>query len=118
MKKHPLFSITNHVNGITGSAGVLCASKSRAIEKAGISNYALWSAVHMAQDYSPAIRVNAVTPGFFLTEQNRTLLTAKESGALTPRGKTILAHTTMGRLGNPEDLVARFCGWCHLSLLL
>jgi NAD(P)-dependent dehydrogenase (short-subunit alcohol dehydrogenase family) len=73
--------------------------------KAAIGNFTQWLAVHVAQEYSPQIRVNAIAPGFFLTEQNRAILTDVESGALTPRGQTIIAHTPMGRLGNPEDLV-------------
>jgi NAD(P)-dependent dehydrogenase (short-subunit alcohol dehydrogenase family) len=73
--------------------------------KAGVSNFTQWLAVHMAQEYSPAIRVNAIAPGFFLTEQNRFLLTDEASGALTARGQTIIDHTPMGRFGNPEDLL-------------
>lgn len=73
--------------------------------KAGISNFTQWLAVHLAQEYSPNIRVNAIAPGFFLTEQNRFLLTDRETGELTPRGKAILAHTPQGRFGTPEDLV-------------
>ena len=72
--------------------------------KAGVSNFTQWLAVHMAQEYSPRIRVNAIAPGFFLTNQNRFLLTDRDSGELTPRGKSILAHTPMGRFGDPEDL--------------
>jgi NAD(P)-dependent dehydrogenase (short-subunit alcohol dehydrogenase family) len=74
--------------------------------KAGVSNFTQWLAVHMAQEYSPEIRVNAVAPGFFLTEQNRFLLTDKENGELTSRGKSILSHTPMGRFGAPDDLIA------------
>jgi NAD(P)-dependent dehydrogenase (short-subunit alcohol dehydrogenase family) len=59
----------------------------------------------MAQEYSPHIRVNAVAPGFFFTRQNHFLLTDEESGELTPRGRTIIDHTPMGRFGNPEDLI-------------
>ena len=73
--------------------------------KAAVSNFTQWLAVHLAQEYSPALRVNAIAPGFFLTEQNRFLLTDKETGALTTRGKTIIAHTPMARFGTPEDLV-------------
>lgn len=73
--------------------------------KAGVSNFTQWLAVHMAQEYSPKIRVNAVAPGFFLTEQNRFLLTNQETGELTPRGQTIINHTPMGRFGDPEDLI-------------
>jgi NAD(P)-dependent dehydrogenase (short-subunit alcohol dehydrogenase family) len=73
--------------------------------KAAITNLTQWLAVHMAQEYSSRIRVNAISPGFFLTEQNRTLLTNVETGAFTPRGQTIIDHTPMGRLGAPEDLV-------------
>ncbi len=74
------------------------------VAKAGISNLTQWLAVHMAQNYSPQIRVNAVAPGFFFGEQNRYLLTDAETGALTPRGQTIIDHTPMGRSGVPEDL--------------
>lgn len=73
--------------------------------KAGISNFTQWLAVHMAQEYSPHIRVNAVAPGFFLTAQNRFLLTDRATGALTPRGEAILSHTPMGRFGDPADLL-------------
>jgi NAD(P)-dependent dehydrogenase (short-subunit alcohol dehydrogenase family) len=73
--------------------------------KAAVSNFTQWLAVHMAQEYSPAIRVNAIAPGFFLTEQNRFLLTEKQTGELTARGKKIIDHTPMGRFGNGEDLL-------------
>lgn len=76
-----------------------------AASKAAISNFTQWLAVHLAQEYSPNIRVNAIAPGFFLTEQNRFLLTDKQTGDLTPRGQSIIAHTPMGRFGNPEDLL-------------
>ncbi len=73
--------------------------------KAAVSNFTQWLAVHMAQEYSPHIRVNAIAPGFFLTEQNRFLLTEGATGELTERGQTIITHTPMGRFGDPEDLV-------------
>jgi len=73
--------------------------------KAGVSNFTQWLAVHLAQEYSPLIRVNAIAPGFFVTEQNRFLLTDKETGGLTPRGNKIIAHTPMNRFGTPGDLV-------------
>jgi NAD(P)-dependent dehydrogenase (short-subunit alcohol dehydrogenase family) len=73
--------------------------------KAGVSNFTQWLAVHMAYEYSPEIRVNAVAPGFFMTEQNRFLLTDEKTGELTDRGTTIIAHTPMGRFGNPGDLL-------------
>jgi NAD(P)-dependent dehydrogenase (short-subunit alcohol dehydrogenase family) len=73
--------------------------------KAGVSNFTQWLAVHMAQEYSPYIRVNAIAPGFFLTKQNRFLLTDETSGELTERGRQIIDHTPMGRFGKPEDLL-------------
>jgi len=73
--------------------------------KAAVSNFTQWLAVHMSQNYSTNIRVNAIAPGFFLTEQNRFLLTDRETGELTDRGNTIIAHTPMGRFGDPADLV-------------
>jgi NAD(P)-dependent dehydrogenase (short-subunit alcohol dehydrogenase family) len=72
--------------------------------KAAINNFTQWLAVHMAQNYSPRIRVNAIAPGFFVGEQNRRLL-LKEDGSLTPRGQTILDHTPMNRFGTPDDLL-------------
>jgi NAD(P)-dependent dehydrogenase (short-subunit alcohol dehydrogenase family) len=72
--------------------------------KAAVSNFTQWLAVHVAQEYSPRIRVNAVAPGFFLTKQNKFLLTEEQTGNLTARGKAIIAHTPMGRFGVPEDL--------------
>lgn len=68
--------------------------------KAAISNFTAWLATHMSE---VGIRVNAIAPGFFLTNQNRALLTNPD-GSLTPRGNTILTHTPMGRFGTPEDL--------------
>lgn len=73
--------------------------------KAALANFTQWLAVHLAQEYSPTIRVNAIAPGFFLTEQNRFLMTERETGAWTARGQAIVAHTPMGRLGAPVDLV-------------
>jgi NAD(P)-dependent dehydrogenase (short-subunit alcohol dehydrogenase family) len=73
--------------------------------KAAVSNFTQWLAVHVCQNYSKDIRVNAIGPGFFLTEQNRFLLTDEKSGELTDRGKKIIEHTPMGRFGQPEELV-------------
>ena len=69
--------------------------------KAAVSNFTQWLAVHLAPVH---IRVNAIAPGFFLTDQNRTLITNPD-GSLTARGKTIQAHTPMGKFGDPADLV-------------
>ncbi len=68
--------------------------------KAAVSNFTQWLAVHMSK---VGIRVNAIAPGFFLTDQNRALLT-QEDGSLTPRGATIVGQTPMGKFGAPEDL--------------
>lgn len=73
--------------------------------KAGVNSFTQWLAVHLAQEYSPRIRVNAVAPGFFLTEQNRFLLTDEKTGELTARGQSIIGHTPMGRFGEPDDLL-------------
>lgn len=73
--------------------------------KAAVSNFTQWLAVHMAQEYSPAIRVNAIAPGFFMTEQNRFLLIDRETGELSERGQKIIDHTPMGRFGDPKDLI-------------
>ena len=73
--------------------------------KAAVSNFTQWLAVHICQNYSKDVRVNAIAPGFFLTEQNRFLLTDEKTGDLTARGKTIIDHTPMGRFGQAEELV-------------
>jgi NAD(P)-dependent dehydrogenase (short-subunit alcohol dehydrogenase family) len=73
--------------------------------KAGINNFTAWLAVHLAKEYSPRLRVNAIAPGFFLGEQNRNLLIDPATGELTPRGQSIIAHTPMGRFGEPQDLI-------------
>jgi NAD(P)-dependent dehydrogenase (short-subunit alcohol dehydrogenase family) len=73
--------------------------------KASVSNFTQWLAVHLSQNYPAAkIRVNAIAPGFFLTDQNRFLLTQQADGSLTPRGNSIISHTPQGRFGTPEDL--------------
>ncbi len=69
--------------------------------KAGVSNFTQWLAVHFSK---VGVRVNAIAPGFFLTEQNRGLLTQSD-GSLTARGNTITAHTPQGHFGKPEDLI-------------
>jgi len=71
--------------------------------KAAVKNLTQWLAVEFAQKYGDGIRVNALTPGFFLTEQNRFLLTNPD-GSMTPRGGLILQGTPMKRMGKPEDL--------------
>ena len=73
--------------------------------KAGLDAFTRWLATHVALEYSPQIRVNALAPGFFLTEQNRFLLMEQDGHTLTTRGQQILAHTPMQRFGTPEDLV-------------
>jgi len=73
--------------------------------KAAVSNFTQWLAVHVCQTCSPRIRVNAIAPGFFLTEQNRFLLTDEKTGDLTPRGRSIIDHTPMARFGAPGDLL-------------
>jgi NAD(P)-dependent dehydrogenase (short-subunit alcohol dehydrogenase family) len=72
--------------------------------KAAVTNFTQWLAVHMSQEYSDKIRVNAIAPGFFLTKQNQFLLTDEKTGQLTPRGKLIIDHTPMKRFGVPEEL--------------
>jgi len=76
--------------------------------KAAVSNFTQWLAVHFSK---VGIRVNALAPGFFLTDQNRALLTEGD-GSLTPRGNTIIGQTPMGRFGTPEDLVGTTLWLC------
>ena len=75
--------------------------RSYSVAKAGIENMTQWLAVHFAD---VGIRVNAIAPGFFLTEQNKNLLT-HEDGSLTERSNKIMSQTPMQRFGEPEDLL-------------
>jgi len=76
--------------------------------KSAVSNFTQWLAVHFSK---VGIRVNALAPGFFLTDQNRSLLTQSD-GNLTPRGKQIIEQTPIGKFGEPEDLVGTTLWLC------
>ena len=80
--------------------------------KAAVSNFTQWLAVDLAKLYGEKIRVNALAPGFFLSEQNRFLLTNPGDGSLTKRGKAIVEHTPMARFGKPEELVGTLVWLC------
>ena len=71
--------------------------------KAAIESYTKWFAVELASRYNDALRMNAIVPGFFLTEQNKTLLT-NEDGSYTARGNAVIQHTPFKRFGKPEEL--------------
>jgi NAD(P)-dependent dehydrogenase (short-subunit alcohol dehydrogenase family) len=79
--------------------------------KAAIENLTRWLAVDLAQRFSDRLRVNAIAPGFVVGEQNRALLLG-ESGELTERGRTVVARTPAGRLGEPADLVTTLLWLC------
>ncbi|MEJ0033890.1 MAG: SDR family oxidoreductase [Bacteroidota bacterium] len=79
--------------------------------KAAIANFTGWLAVEMAHKYGEGIRVNAISPGFFLTEQNRTLLTNPD-GSYTTRGQKVIAQTPYGRFGRPEELIGTLIYLC------
>ena len=74
-----------------------------AAAKAGISNFTAFMATEVAKKFGEGIRVNAIAPGFFLTEQNRTLLTNPD-GSYTQRGQDVIRQTPFGRMGRPEEL--------------
>jgi NAD(P)-dependent dehydrogenase (short-subunit alcohol dehydrogenase family) len=88
-----------------GAYRPLTRSVAYSAAKAAVVNFTQWLAVHISQEYSADIRVNALVPGFFLTDQNRFLLLEDQSEQLTDRGERILVHTPMARFGRPEDLV-------------
>ncbi len=79
-----------------------------AAAKAGISNFTAYMATECAKKFGEGIRVNAIAPGFFLTEQNRSLLTNPD-GSYTERGRDVIRQTPFGRMGEPEEL----CGTIH-----
>jgi NAD(P)-dependent dehydrogenase (short-subunit alcohol dehydrogenase family) len=79
--------------------------------KAAVDNVTRWFATELSRTYGEALRVNAIAPGFFISEQNRSLLT-EEDGSLTERGRQIIAHTPAGRFGEPDDLVTTVIWLC------
>lgn len=79
-----------------------------AAAKAGISNFTAYMATECARKFGEGIRVNAIAPGFFITEQNRALLTNPD-GSYTQRGEDVIRQTPFGRMGSPEEL----CGTIH-----
>ena len=79
-----------------------------AAAKAGISNFTAFMATECAKKFGEGIRVNAIAPGFFITEQNRSLLTNPD-GTFTQRGQDVIRQTPFGRMGEPEEL----CGPIH-----
>lgn len=74
------------------------------IAKTAIDGYTRWFAVELAKRYGDKIRMNAIAPGFFLTEQNRTLLTT-ENGSITERGSAVINNTPFNRFGSPDELI-------------
>ena len=76
--------------------------------KAGVSSFTAWMAAECAKKFGEGIRVNAIAPGFFITEQNRALLTNPD-GSYTQRGLDVIHQTPFGRMGDPEEL----CGTIH-----
>ena len=79
--------------------------------KAAVDNLTKWLSVELAHKHGSSYRVNALAPGFFLTEQNRTLLTEAD-GSLSQRGQQIISHTPMARFGQPEDLLGALHWLC------
>src|SRR5438094_202160 len=115
------FALVGRVAVVTGGYGVLggaiAAGLARAgaavailgvlgysIAKAGIDTFTQWLAAELARRYGDKVRVNAVAPGFFVTEQNRSVL-VNPDGSYTQRARAIIAHTPMGRLGTPDEIV-------------
>jgi NAD(P)-dependent dehydrogenase (short-subunit alcohol dehydrogenase family) len=79
--------------------------------KAAIDNFTRWLAVDLARRYGDGLRVNAIAPGFFITKQNRAVM-LQEDGSYTDRARKVIAHTPMGRLGRPEELIGPLLWLC------
>lgn len=79
--------------------------------KAAVDNLTRWMAVELSRKYDGRLRVNAIAPGFFVGEQNRSLL-LEDDGSLTERGQTVVDHTPAGRFGEPEELIGTLLWLC------
>ena len=92
---------------ISSIAGILPLTRAISYSdgKSAANSFTKWLAVHLVQNYSPNIRVNAIAPGFMLTEQNRFLLVDEKTGQTTERGRQILKHVPMARYGEPREIV-------------
>lgn len=99
-KSGVIVNITS-IAGFTPLTGAISYSNA----KAAANSFTQWLAVHMARNYSPKIRVNAIAPGFILTEQNKFLLVDEKSGQMTERGNQILRNVPMARYGEPQEIV-------------
>ncbi|HZK56409.1 MAG TPA: SDR family oxidoreductase [Desulfosporosinus sp.] len=104
---------TGNVINIASMASVLPLTNTMAYSgaKAAVANFTQWMAVHFNQNYSTEIRVNAIAPGFLLTNQNRFLM-QREDGTPTERGERVLAKTPMSRYGSPEELAGPVIWLC------
>lgn len=92
-----------HISSVAGIRP-LTRAVSYSDAKSALISYTKWLAVHMALEYSPKIRVNAVAPGFIVTDQNRFLLLDEATGKLTARGESVLSQVPFGRFGSPEEI--------------
>jgi NAD(P)-dependent dehydrogenase (short-subunit alcohol dehydrogenase family) len=86
------------------AARVISGVLGYSVAKAGIENFTRWLAVELARKQGGGVRVNAVAPGFFITDQNRAVL-LDATGGYTERARRVIAHTPMGRFGEPEELL-------------
>ncbi len=102
-------SVINISSVTAGRAVTRVAGYSAA--KAAVENFTRWMAVELASRHGEKIRVNAIAPGFFVSDQNRSLL-LKHDGSLTERGSAIIAHTPLGRFGRPEELCGAVLWLC------
>ena len=104
LKNLPTFSVSTKPLSSMASQRVITKVLGYSLAKTAIDSYTKWFAVEMANRYGDNIRMNAIAPGFFLTEQNRTLLT-NEDGSLTERGQLVIKQTPFNRFGHADELV-------------
>lgn len=111
MAEAPDGGVIINISSMAAEKATLTRVMGYSASKAAVTNFTRWLSVELAKKYGEKVRVNAISPGFFIGEQNRALLT-NEDGSLTSRGQTIIDGTPMARFGEAKELIGPLIWLC------